>query len=353
MLYKAKRFRLKMLGWLFIPALLLVFLSAQLIKTVETFATTLHDKAKHKQIAEGDISTTIPEIPPFVYQNTGLVTLWFDDAWESQYSIGLTTLDKYNFKGALAVPTKAVETYQYMTWLQVKRMQHKGWEITAHSRIHNCNMQKANQALINSEVLGSQTDLRSRGFRSDIYVTPCGVSNSALVSTVRKSFPEALRTSDPGLNPLPMPYSYDIQIIAITNKTTKQDIVNILAQAKASRTWAVFTFHRLDNGTQEYDTDQKHFEAIIEAVYESGLPVVLPTQVLRIPGTGKLNRPIDVDAPDIDVPVNESFEDTQDLPDTSNEDNDATSAPTPVPTVIPLPTAIITQDPSASDSASE
>jgi peptidoglycan/xylan/chitin deacetylase (PgdA/CDA1 family) len=211
----------------------------------------------------------------------GLVTLWFDDAWSSQYDIGLTTMEEFDFKGAMAVPTHAVNTSGYMNWAQLKLMQHKGWEMTSHSQTHNCDIPTLNEPFVEKELKGARDEMIQHGLFSDNYVAPCGAITPA-VTTMAKRYYSSLRGSENGINRLPLTDPYYIKAHTILRESSIEDINAWIAEAKREKAWLIIVFHQIDNGTSEFGTDEGAFRNTLTAVKESGMPVVLPNQVMEM-----------------------------------------------------------------------
>src|SRR5687768_5610487 len=146
--------KLSLLNWLILPILLAIVSINYLLSNIQEprWPTALADNT----VQPTTTPTLLPNIAPYNWAGEGLVTFWFDDAWLSQYEVALPILEKYGYKGAIAVPSHHVGFENYMNWYQLKRAQFIGWEITAHSRTHNCNLENKTSSEIAWEVLGSK-----------------------------------------------------------------------------------------------------------------------------------------------------------------------------------------------------
>lgn len=215
-----------------------------------------------------------------VWTGGGLVTLWFDDAWYSQYQPTLSILDEFGFKGTLAVPTDLVGFEAYMTWPHVKKLYHLGWEITSHSRNHLCNYPDSPDEA-KHEVEGSLQDLREQGIESDIYVYPCGIVTDVLSTAVKQNY-EASRVIEGELNPLPIVDPYNLKAFEVNPNTTPEQVRGWLAQADETDQWLILMFHQIDVSGDVYSASPGQLNSLLQVIADSDLRVVTPSQVLNM-----------------------------------------------------------------------
>jgi peptidoglycan/xylan/chitin deacetylase (PgdA/CDA1 family) len=235
-----------------------------------------------------------PKIPPFQWKGTGLITLWFDDGWATQFTAALPMMEKEGFKGALSVAIKFVCTSEFMNWDQLRILQAKGWETTAHSVTHNCDLQYYTPKTMEYELSESKRLIEARGLRADQFVMPCGYSQYDIdhskdnthpqITLVAKEYFGSYRTTDGVyLNILPEIHPYSLQAFEPRNTTTDEEIKQLVQRAKDEKRWLILVFHQVDDSHRIFAVSPTQFQHILDIVKASGLPVVLPTQALSIP----------------------------------------------------------------------
>lgn len=272
--------RLPLLCWLFMPIIALVVSTSYLISYVShPSEPTVLGQAARSIIEESELAVNNQE--KLVWEGEGLVTLWFDDAWESQYSLGYPALEERGFEAALAVPTNLVGYEAYIDWHEIQKLQYKGWEITSHTRSHTCELDKSNPNSLDYEIAGGRQDLISKGLRAEIFVSPCGVNSAEMDEVVKKTH-LAQRTTEPGLNPLPLSDPYHLKVRTIQKTTTVKEVADWLNEASKNPSWLILAFHQIGSGGEEYSTTPETLRAILDLIETSGLSVVLPSQVLTI-----------------------------------------------------------------------
>lgn len=216
--------------------------------------------------------------------NQPFITLWFDDAWASQYLVAYPILKKYDMQGTIAIPISLIETEGYMNWAQVKIMQDNDWQITNHSMDHDCGMNEWNREEIVHEYKNSKFILWKKGFTSDIFVTPCGVDNSIMQEEAKKMF-MGYRTVDPGFNDPKNVNFYEMKVRNIDNDDVDLSIMKEwVDHAKATNSWLIILFHKVGaisqvEGDDEFNVTTHDLNEIVKYIKESNIKVVVPDQI--------------------------------------------------------------------------
>ena len=212
------------------------------------------------------------------------ITFWFDDAWLSQYLEAYPTLKSNNFPGVIAVFVNGIETSNYMNWAQLRILQKDGWEITDHSLAHDCSMQSWNKEKVFNEYRTSKFILWKNDLSADIFVTPCGVDSEIMREEAEKTF-MGYRTVDPGLNNPKNVNVYNFKVKNVDDKTTASEMRSWVDQAKESKSWLIFVFHKVgeknaEPGGDEFNTSKENFQNIVDYVKASNVKVVIPRQIM-------------------------------------------------------------------------
>lgn len=271
------------LFWLVVP-IILVWLSVGYITGLASDkpAWFLKDKNSEQEVSvvpyfqdHGDFSENLDQ--PFV-------TLWFDDAWLSQYIPVYKILNEKNFPGTIAVPVNAVDTKGYMNWEQLVTVQKNGWEITNHSLAHDCAMDKWDRKKVEYEFQISRLILWKNNLESDILVTPCGVDSKIMREEAKKLF-IGYRTVDPGYNDPKNINIYNLKVRNIDNKTKVSEMKSWIDYAVENKMWAILVFHKIGERTgeakeDEFNTSVKDFQEIVNYINSKKIKVVVPSQII-------------------------------------------------------------------------
>ena len=274
------KIQLSFLSWLAIPILLTYISVNYLLNNIIEPRWDIKVSADNQTKATREIPAPSP-IPEFNWNNEGLVTFWFDDAWLSQYETALPILKEAGYKGAIAVPTELIGYDNYMNWYQLRRAQHLGWEINSHSERHNCYVDSLSEFEIRNEVIGSLEDLKREGLQHDIYVLPCGAQNKNVINLIKQNY-KYMRTVEPGINKLPVKNKYALEIIEVNKFSTLDDVKNSLLQTRLNKGWILLTFHQVSDEDSPFAITPEFFKQVVEEVKKSNLEVVLPSQALKL-----------------------------------------------------------------------
>jgi hypothetical protein len=266
------------LYWLAIPLILLWLAGGYLI------GATGDRPAWYNPVSPSQISPYLSSIPALPQTDTGYITIWFDDAWLSQYLVAFPLFQKYGFPGVIAVPINAVEQKDYMNWAQLQIMQTSGWEITNHSTIHDCEMHTWPVDKVRREYRASKLALWKHRLSSDILVTPCGVDSGIMRDEAAKAF-LAYRTVNPGDNRISTLDLNNLRVRNIDNQTTPEQIKSWIDNAKNPDQWEILVLHQLGENTNPantdiYNLDPKVLNEILEYIKQTQIPVVTPSQII-------------------------------------------------------------------------
>src|SRR3989344_4865414 len=124
--------RIFLISWLILP-IVLVWLSTNYL--IGLGKHPVWEKSEEEiNASTADITKTeSDQIDKIHWDGSGLITLWFDDAWTQQFTIAAPILEKNNQVGTLSVPTGMVGFENYMSWSQLEMLYKSGWEITSHT----------------------------------------------------------------------------------------------------------------------------------------------------------------------------------------------------------------------------
>jgi len=232
-------------------------------------------------------------VPPFNWQHTGLVTIWYDDAWLSQYKVAFPLMQQFQFPGAVAVASGLVCYSAFLTWDELRTMQKAGWETTAHTVTHQCDLGYYTTATTNTELSGSKEALLKNGLHTEQFAMPCGYTkyqiaslfvgkHPPIVETAEKIYSSYRTTNYARLETIPVTDPYNIKAFQLRKNTTMAEVQQMIDLAKSKKQWLIIVVHQIDNTGRTFSITEDMLKKILEAVKASNMPVVLPSQVLAI-----------------------------------------------------------------------
>jgi peptidoglycan/xylan/chitin deacetylase (PgdA/CDA1 family) len=212
-----------------------------------------------------------------------LISVTFDDGWESIYKTAVPELQKYGIHTTQYVLTGTESYPGYMSWNQIKSVQSAGHEIACHSVNHPDlttltydDLQK--QLTGCKDQLGKQINGPVTGFAS-----PYGSYNSTTIAAIKKVYGSqrningiiADGISDADVNLEPNFDRYNIIGVTVRRETTVEQLQQLVNYAAQRDGWLVLTYHQADDGPSQYGIDPAAMDK--QLAYLSGTPYRIVT----------------------------------------------------------------------------
>ena len=115
-----------------------------------------------------------------------VVALTFDDGYVSFYTKVWPLLKKLNFSATVFVITDFCGSYKYLSWEQIKEMDHCGIEIGCHTKSHP-SLPTLDSAGLTQQIHESKLLLEQNGLQIESFCYPSGQYNNSTVNQVINS----------------------------------------------------------------------------------------------------------------------------------------------------------------------
>lgn len=177
----------------------------------------------------------------------GMVSLDFDDGWESAYDNAIPILNNAGLKSTQYIISGALEWPLYVTIGKILQMQSDGHEIGSHS-VNHPDFWQITDEKIKEEITKSKTDLEELGvetIRSLAY--PYGDWTDYAISALKDSAYLGARTSkveDGGYNPA-NGNPFLLKTKSVDSTVAVSQIKTWIDQALSSKTWLILVFHKV------------------------------------------------------------------------------------------------------------
>ncbi len=218
-----------------------------------------------------------------------MVSINFDDGYQSMYDNGLPILDAAGLKSTQYIITQKVGTDSYVTLDEVMQMYNNGHEIGVHTRTHP-NLTTLTDAQMTDEILGAKQDLISWGIMPTTLAYPYGGYSPAVEAVVLSSGLRGARDSDLGYNSSGLgltfggPLDHDTLPLELWSEaaemdmnTTLSDITSEIDYAVANNLWLIILFHRVDETDpccSPISVDHTLIQGTVDYLVQKKVPVV-------------------------------------------------------------------------------
>ena len=212
----------------------------------------------------------------------GVVSINFDDGWESQYAKAFPLISAAHLPATFYLISRHLGEANYMTEQQALALQAAGEEIGAHTRNHP-NLTKIAGHALESEIAGSLADLRAMGFNVSTFAYPYGAFDEKADAVVRSAGYSAARTVAPGLN-FPESNRFLLKAHTVTNATSVAQVEAWIQEAVQDKQWLILLFHDFDSNLRmgdSYSWPSSDFKQIVDYLRANHVPVQTNLEVLR------------------------------------------------------------------------
>lgn len=205
--------------------------------------------------------------------NTALVSVTFDDNWDSDLTEGKEYMDTYGFRGTSFVIPDEIGIVNKLTQSQIESMNAQGWEIGAHG---GTNLTTFSAVDLITELKGIKEYFNTYNYKgSNHFAYPNGGYNEQVMKYTQRYFGTA-RTIDGGGQPLNNVVPMKVAAKTISNTTTPATIQGWVDDAIANNEWLVLCFHKIVASGASLSTEYNRadFQTVIDYLNTSGVNVL-------------------------------------------------------------------------------
>lgn len=223
--------------------------------------------------------------------NEPIVTVTFDDGWESIYSHAAPIMSEYQIASTQYILPSQFSERAYISVDQAKSLRAAGHEITSHTYTHP-DLTKLSDKRIREELDVSvqvlrQFDLADEGSLN--FAAPVGAVDDRVLAHIKPRFGSSRNvmgdlSKDISGNDMNMPGQLDrYNIIGYTvgQYTTDEQFRGALAYAKAHNAWFVPIYHQVDYSGDKYSVTPETFRRQMQLIKSSGIQTATMRDVIQ------------------------------------------------------------------------
>lgn len=217
-----------------------------------------------------------------------IVTVTFDDGWESVYSAGLPIMQKYGIRSTQYILSGVFDNTTYMSIDQIKSMQANGHEVGSHT-IDHLDLTQLDEAILTKQLKESKDVLTKNFGPIKDFTSPYGAYNAHTLDSISKYYrTQKNAEGDPAaheleainigstFNPL------NVVSFSVRETTTLDELVKLINAAKKHNGWLVLTYHQIDRSGVEFSVNPEEFESQMALLYNTNVRSATVGQVMDI-----------------------------------------------------------------------
>jgi len=205
-----------------------------------------------------------------------IITISFDDGYESTYTKALPILERYDLPATVFVITDDVGKEGYMKLKQLMVLQETGWEIGSRTAPH-LYLPSIHEANLHAELYLSKQTLEEWGFPANsLAMAYEGASCEGVDRKVWeyvKALYEVSRGCEPGLNERPFP-QHNLKSIVSVADTKIEEVKDWIDRCVEEKAWLILTFHQIGEDGQHNNSSEEFLEEVCKYIKDKGVATV-------------------------------------------------------------------------------
>lgn len=217
-----------------------------------------------------------------------LISVTFDDGWETIYSKGAPIFEKHGVRTTQYILSGTFNFYNYMSKDQVLSLKKAGHDIESHT-VNHMDLTTLNYNDLNYELRQSKEDLgKLLGREVKDFASPLNRYNDKVIGAVeelyrshRNTDADILTLHEDSFNTADHFDPHQINAFSVRRTTTVDEINRFIAKAKELNAWVLLIYHQIeDEGEDYYAVSQKALDEQLAAVANSGIRVATVAEVM-------------------------------------------------------------------------
>lgn len=207
--------------------------------------------------------------------NEPIISVTFDDGWESIYSNALPLLQKYQIPTTQYILGAEFKNHLYLSEEQVKSIQQAGHEIASHTMTHE-NLTSISESDRRWELGDSKKILSEKFGPIRDFASPLGAEDDDSIDSIKQFYRSNRNTeSDPevtgseDINLAPNFDIYSINAFSIRSDTSIEEIKALIEYTEKNNGWLVLIYHQVDYSGAVYSVTPEVLEAQLRTISES------------------------------------------------------------------------------------
>jgi peptidoglycan/xylan/chitin deacetylase (PgdA/CDA1 family) len=210
----------------------------------------------------------------------GIVSINFDDGFQSAYDTAIPILNKAGFKSTQYIISNYLGKKGYINKNEVLEMAKQGHEIGSHTRGH-LHLDQISSEKMKDEIFGSKEDLQKIGIDAETFAYPYGSFNSDLEKLVKQAGYIGARITQPLLNDKSSD-KFALRRQRVEAGTSFFEVKQAIDEAVREKKWVILVFHKIDNSDDSISVNPKMFQVIVDYLSENQIPVVTNEQAIAM-----------------------------------------------------------------------
>ena len=202
-----------------------------------------------------------------------IVTITFDDGYESFYTRSWPTLKKYGFTGTFYITSGFLNTDFFMNDSMVTELKNGGNQISAHTISHPHLRELSNEEVLTEIQVSKKYIQDTFNVDANDFAAPYGEVDDRVIGLIKSNY-DTHRGVISGYNNKENFDKYNLLVQNIKVTTELDEFQNWLFEAKKTNSWLILVYHQNDEFGDDYSVTPQNFESQMRLLSLSGIKVL-------------------------------------------------------------------------------
>lgn len=217
-----------------------------------------------------------------------LLTVTFDDGWESIYTDALPLFQKYGIRTTQYVLSGVMDDRHYMSLAQLQSLKKAGHQISCHS-VNHPDLTTLDDEDLSAELIGCQDYLMGHVGLAQDFASPYGSQNDRTIDAIKQVYRSQRNTegdiyngvSEDDVN-LPSNFNrYNLIAVTIRSDTTEKQLKELINYGIQHKAWIILNYHQIDDQPiSEYGLTNDKLDDQLRIVSQSRVRIVTIDDVI-------------------------------------------------------------------------
>lgn len=236
-------------------------------------------------IALEQIKTPSTPVKPF---EEPIITITFDDGWESIYSKGATIFQKHGVRTTQYILSGTFGYHNYLSKDQVLSLHNAGHDIQSHTVSHN-DLTSLSPEDLDFELKQPKIDIgKLLNKKITDFASPLNRHNQTVIDAVKREYrshrnteADVITLNDNSFNTATSFNPYQINAFSVRRTTTVDQLRQFMQTAKERNAWILLIYHQIDDESEDYyAVSQRALDEQMAVVASFGLRIATVDEVL-------------------------------------------------------------------------
>lgn len=201
-----------------------------------------------------------------------LISITFDDGWQSTYDNAVPILNHYDYKGTFYVNPLSLDTKSFMSTTDMHHLVTGKHEVASHGLKH-INFTTVNAKELDTQLGAAKTFVSQQTGMSTIdFATPYGEAD-AEVTAVAKRYYQSSRGTESGINTRQNFDPYNLRVLFMGPDTKISQITQAIEEARAHNGWLILVYHQIQDKKSSENITPAMFAKQLDLIKHSNIPV--------------------------------------------------------------------------------